>query len=335
VAAALALGGCSSTASPQTSKSPLPSGTGWKVETVIPVSSSVGAPVLAGGRVWVPNMAVGTISAIDSSLGRVVRTIPIGNPKSLVAQGCGTSSVHATPHGSFDIRRCDTPSAAAYGDGSLWVTQNDHRAVLRLDPVSGRRLAVIPIGIEPFGLAVGATGVWVTDFQHNTLVQIDPRSNAVAATIPDLPGGPSGLVVGPGSVWVACARAGVVARVDPITYRVVAQVGVAKSPLPVAIAFGSVWVRSEEAHTLARIDPVTDQVEATIDVAPSQGRDGLDQMGVDQTGLWLSGLRITHIEAATNRQDRALAVDGVALDYSAGSLWVSGILGTLSRVRVS
>jgi streptogramin lyase len=114
----------------------------------------------------------------------------------------------------------------------------------------------------------------------------------------------------------------------------VAVVGVAKSPLPVTIAFGSVWVRSEEAHTLARIDPITNQVEATIDVAPSQGRDGLDQMGVDQSGLWLSGLRITHIEASTNRQDRALTLDGVALDYSGGRIWASGILGTLSRVKV-
>ena len=317
------------------SNSPLPSGPGWKVEVVIPVSSSVGAPVVAGGLVWVSNMAAGTISAIDIAHDHVHRTVPIGDPKSLVAAACGASSVHSVPHGSFDIRRCDVPSAAAYGSDSLWVTQNDRRAVLRLDPVSGRRQAAIPVGIEPFGLAAGAAGVWVTDFQHNTLVRIDPRSNAVVATITNLPGGPSGLALDQGSVWVACARALVVARIDAGTNRVVAQVGVGKSPLPIAVAFGSVWVRSEEAETLVRIDPATNQVVATIGVGPSQGRDGLDQMGVDQSGLWLSGLRISHVDAATNRQDRALAFDGVALDYSAGTIWVSGILGTLSRVRVS
>jgi DNA-binding beta-propeller fold protein YncE len=305
------------------------------VEAVIPVSSSMGAPVLAGALVWVPNMADGTISAIDIAQERVTRTIRIGNPQTLVAQHCGTGSVHSTPHGSFDIRRCDTPSAAAYGDGSLWVTQNDRRAILRLDAVSGRRQATIPVDIEPFGLAAGAAGVWVSDFQHNTLVRIDPHSNAVVATIANLPGGPTGLALDQGSVWVACARALVVARVDTTTNRVVAQVGVGKSPLPVVVAFGSVWVRSEEAETLSRIDPTANQVVATIAVGPSQGRDGLDQMGVDQSGLWLSGLHIAHVAAATNQPDRTLALDGVALDYRAGRLWVSGILGTLTRVRVS
>jgi DNA-binding beta-propeller fold protein YncE len=295
----------------------------------------VGAPVVAGKLVWVPNMADGTISAIDIAHDFVARTLPIGNPQALVAQGCGASSVHSVPHGSFDIRRCDVPSAVAYGSGSLWALQNDRRAVLRLDAVSGRRLAQIPLGIEPFGLAADAVGVWVTDFQHDALVRIDPRTNAIVATITNLPPGPSGLGVGPGSVWVACARAGVVARVDATANRVVAQVHVDKTPLPVALAFGSVWVRSEEAHTLARIDTRTNEVVATIDVAPSQGRDGLDQMGVDQSGLWLSGLRITHVSAAANRQDRALAIDGVALDYRASTMWVAGILGTLSRVQVS
>lgn len=295
----------------------------------------MGAPVVAGKLVWVPNMADGTISAIDMAHNFVARTVPIGNPQTLVARGCGASSVHSVPHGSFDIRRCDVPSAVAYGGGSLWALQNDRRAVLRLDAVSGRQLAQIPLGIEPFGLAADAAGVWVTDFQHDALVRIDPRTNAIVATITNLPPGPSGLGVGPGSVWVACARAGVVARVDATANRVVAQVHADKTPLPVALAFGSVWVRSEEAHTLARIDPGTNQVVATIDVAPSQGRDGLDQMGVDQSGLWLSGLRVTHVSAAANRQDRALAIDGVALDYRAGTMWVAGILGTLSRVQVT
>ena len=328
------LSACSSGAQPQQSNSPLPSGPGWKVEAVIPVSSSVGAPVVAGGLVWVPNMAAGTISAIDIAQERILRTISIGDAKTLVAEGCGASSVHAVPHGSFDIRRCDLPSAAAYGDGSLWVIQNDRRALLRLDAVSGRRLAAVRLGIEPFGLATGAAGVWVTDFQHDSVVHVDAQSNTVVATITHLPGGPTGVAEGPGSVWVACARAGVVARIDPTANRVVAQVGVAKSPLPVAVAFGSVWVRSEEAHTLARIDPTSNQVEATMDVAPSEGRDGLDQMGVDRSGLWLSGLRVTHIDAATNRQDRGLNLNAVALEYSAGRLWLAGILGTLSRVQV-
>ncbi len=100
------------------------------------------------------------------------------------------------------------------------------------------------------------------------------------------------------------------------------------------MAFGSVWVRSEEAETLSRIDPLTGQVATTIDVGPAEGRDGLDQFGVDASGLWLSGLHLTHVSAVTNRPDRVLALDGVALAYTPGTIWAAGLLGTLTRVKI-
>jgi YVTN family beta-propeller protein len=206
---------------------------------------------------------------------------------------------------------------------------------LRLDPVSGLPVATVPLGVEAYGLGVGAAGVWVSDFVHDSIVHIDPVSGAVLATITGMPGGPSGIAVGSDAVWVACARANSIVRIDPRTNRVVAELSLPKSPLPVTIAFGSVWVRSEEGDILTRIDPATNSVVATIPVGPAEGLDGLDQFGVDDTGLWLSGLRIAHVSAAGNVQDRVLGYDAEALDYAGGRLWAVGILGALSRLRVN
>lgn len=335
-AAILLQASCSSSSAPTaTAGTPLPSGSGWSVEAITRVSSREGTPVVAGGLVWVPNMAEGSISAVNASDGRVERTVRIGDPGFLLRQGCGTSSVHATPHGSFDIRRCDVPNALAYDGKSLWVTLNDARVLLRLDPVSGRTLATIPLGIEAFGLGAGAAGVWVSDFEHDSVVHFDRSTGAVLATISGMPPGPSGIAVGQDAVWVACARANSIARIDPITNKVVAELPLGKSPLPVAIAFGSVWVRSEEGDRLTRIDPATNRVVATTVVGTAEGLDGLDQFGIDATGLWLSGLRIAHVSAASNLQDRVLGYDGPALDYGRGRLWAIGILGTLSRIRVN
>ncbi len=334
-AAGLLLAACSgSSPGPYSNPYPMPSGPGWRVTAVTQVAPREGAPVVAGRLVWVPDMSGGEVVAVDVRSGAVQRRVRVGDPGVLLRQGCGTSSVHATPHGSFDIRRCDVPNAIAYDGKSLWLPLNDARVLVRLDPVSGRNLATIPLGVEAFGVAAGPTGIWVTDFQHDSVVHF-AGNGAEAASITNLPPGPSGVAVGSDAVWIACARAGSIVRVDPSTNKVVAEVPLFKSPLAVTIAFGSVWVRSEEGDILTRIDPATNAVLANIPVGAAEGLDGLDQFGVDATGLWLGGLQIAHVSATTNTIDRKLSIDGEALDYGAGYLWAVGLIGRLTRVAVS
>ena len=302
------------------------------------VAPREGTPVVANQLVWVPSMSGGSVIAVDVGNARVVRTVRVGDPGNLLRQGCGTSSVHATPHGSFDIRRCDVPNAIAFDGKSLWVTVNDGRALLWLDPVTGANRGTFPLGVEGFGLGVGDSGVWVTDFQHDSVVHFEfggGSSQPLVTTITGLPPGPAGIAVGPDAVWVTCARAGSIVRIDPRTNAVVATVPLFKSPLAVTVAFGSVWARSEEGDILTRIDPTSNAIQANITVGAAEGLDGLDQFAVDQTGLWLGGLQIAHVSAATNSIDRKLTVDGEALDYGAGYLWAVGLLGNLTRIKVS
>jgi YVTN family beta-propeller protein len=72
--------------------------------------------------------------------------------------------------------------------------------VVRIEPVSKRIVAVIPVGRGAGGVAFGAGAVWVTGFVDETVSRIDPRTNRVVATI-RVGGSPRDVAVGAGSVW--------------------------------------------------------------------------------------------------------------------------------------
>ena len=141
---------------------------------------------------------------------------------------------------------------------------------------------------------------------------------------------PTGL----GAVWVANSRAGVVSRIDPAGHTVTTVIPVQDRPLSITIAFGSVWVRNARGNSVSRIDPATNTVVATIPVRPKEGRDGVDGLGVNGSGLWVSGYSLVHVNAATNQVDRTIAHDGVSLDYGAGALWVTRNQGDIIRLNV-
>ncbi|HEV3233274.1 MAG TPA: hypothetical protein VG329_01825 [Candidatus Dormibacteraeota bacterium] len=304
------------------------------IAATIPLSTTPGTPAVGAGAVWVPNLADGTLARIDPGSNRLVATIKVGDPAVLQATGCGASSVHSVPPGSYDVRRCDIPSAVNVSGNSVWVTKNDARAVAAVDTGSNQLGPAIPIGVEAWGVAAAPDSVWVSDFQDDIVVRVDPASGQVVATIHDLPHGPTGLAVGFGYTWVACSRAASVARIDPASNAVTAVIPVQERPLSIAVGFGSVWVRNTRSNSVSRIDPATNQVVATIPVMPKEGRDGVDGMGVDSSGVWVSGLSIVHISAASNAVDKKLARDGVSLDYGAGALWVTRLQGDIIRLNL-
>ncbi len=282
--AALLLAGCGGLTSPPAASSvtPSPGHQGARVEATWRTGVTAGAVAVGEGSAWVPNTAEGTLSRIDLRANRIAATIRIGDNNALIQAGCEPGSVHYAPHGSFDIRACDLPSAVATGLGSVWVLKNDNQSVLRLDPKTNQVLALIPVGISPFGIGAGPAGVWVTDFNDDLVAHIDPQTNQLVATI-HVAHGPSGVAVGDDTVWVANSRADVVTRIDPHANRVAAVIRVGHTPLPVALGEGSVWVRNESSEgpgIVSRIDPVTSRVVASI--AVGQARDPLVDEGLVQ-----------------------------------------------------
>jgi YVTN family beta-propeller protein len=288
---------------------------------------------VAEGFAWVANAGEGTISKVDLARDRQVARIPVGDPKGLV--GCATGSVHQTPHGDFRIRDCDLPKAVAASKGAVWAGKGDTRSLVRIDPVSDRVVAMIPIGVEAWYIAASDAAVWVSDWRTNTVVRVDPATNRVVATIPNLPNGPTGIAIAPGGVWVASSRADTLTRIDPATDQVTASVHTDLVPLPVLYAFGSVWVRNEFREgngTVQRIDPQTAQVVASIPVGPDIGRDGIDGLADLDGGVWVPGLLLERIDPTTNRVVRRINHSANAVASGGGSLWTVDIAYSVSRI---
>ena len=301
----------------------------------IPVGANPAGIAVGEGAAWVAQAANGTLSRIDLATNRVSAVIRIGDPEVLRAAGCGAESIHAVPHGSFKVRRCDLPKAVATTKGAVWATKNDTEELVRLDPRTNRIAASIPIGVDAWYLAASPTAIWATDFYRDSVVHVDPVAGRLVATITGLPYGPSGIAIAGDSVWVASSRADVISRIDPVSNRVVATLPVDHVPLPVVFAFGSVWVRNEMAEgdgTVIRIDPATNQVLAKVPVGPEAGRDGLDGMAVTEAGLWVAGLRLQRIDPRLNQVTASNNHTANAVTFGAGSLWAIDVGYSVTRL---
>jgi YVTN family beta-propeller protein len=307
----------------------------------VAVGARPATPVVGEGAVWVPDTGDGTISKIDTLTNRVVKTIRIGDAQAFYKKRCEPyGSVHSFMGPTFTVRRCDLPSAVAVGNGLVWATKNDTRAIVALDPKDGHPVGTIPIDATPFELSATDGMVWVTSYQDETIERIDPRTRAVVATITQLGQGPAGLSIGPQAVWVTNSRAGTVLRIDPATNRVAATITIpcpapcTYGAVPLAIVAGpdSVWVRNEGIATLTRIDPRTNAVVSTVDIAPFYGRDGVDAIAITPSGIWLTGLSLQRIDPVTGKPAGTIQQTGVTLAYGGGSLWVTNILGRVLRI---
>jgi virginiamycin B lyase len=299
----------------------------------IPVGVNPAGVAVGKDAAWVANAGEGTVSKIDLRSHRQVAKIVVGSPVNLV--GCETTSIHQTPHGDFRIRSCDLPKAVAVSTGALWAGQGDTKSLVRIDPVTDKVVATIPIGIEAWYIAASDTAVWATDWRTNTVVRVDPATNGLVATIPNLPAGTTGIAIAPGAVWVASSRAGTLTKIDSTTNQVVATVQTDMTPLPVAYAFGSIWVRNEFREgngTVQRVDPVADTVVATIPVGPEAGRDGLDGLATVGGRLWVAGLELQAIDPATNRVVRRLNHTANAASPGSGDIWTVDVAYSVSRI---
>ena len=100
----------------------------------------------------------------------------------------------------------------AVGAGAVWAINPDS-TVSRLDPASGRRVAVVRGPDEAGAIAAGDAGVWVIS-GVNTISRIDPRTNRMRKAIELGSNRLFGIAVGGGAVW-ATSEEGVLWRVEP------------------------------------------------------------------------------------------------------------------------
>jgi streptogramin lyase len=96
------------------------------------------------------------------------------------------------------------PTKPAVAFGSVWVPMFFDDTVWRLDPGTGRPLAIVKVGHRPWSVAVGREAVWVSDHCDGTVDRIDPTSNTVVRRI-HVGFHPQWLAAAGGFVWVGIA----------------------------------------------------------------------------------------------------------------------------------
>ncbi|MGZ8708498.1 MAG: protein kinase domain-containing protein [Gaiellaceae bacterium] len=147
------------------------------------------------------------ISRIDPVTGRLrPRTSPVWGP---MAFGFGSLWVLGTKLERLSpvtMRREATVQLpggfvrVATGLGSVWVSDDEGDAVLRVDPQEDAISRTYDVGGSPFGLAIGRAAVWVA-IDSGTAAHIDPGTNAV--TLTPVGGAPRGIGIGADAVWIS------------------------------------------------------------------------------------------------------------------------------------
>jgi DNA-binding beta-propeller fold protein YncE len=238
-----------------------------------------------------------------------------------------------------------TPVDAAFGDGSLWVTDFTG-AIVRVDPGRPRVLERITVRGQPESIAAGAGSVWVRNSEASgptgdppgsQLLDIDPSSNRVVGRVPL--GWGRGLAVGADAVWAPrrFTMPEGIDRIDPSTGARTDTI-----PLPnvdgVALGAGALWVIQHDG-TVAQIDAATGRIARRWpQLAPSHAGGWSAPVLPDAGGTWvLSTVKAAILRIAGGRVVRQIPIDPSArplLTRTDEGLWVAsgGNLGRGNRV---
>jgi streptogramin lyase len=236
-------------------------------------------------------------------------------------------------------------SGLVAADGSLWVTQYDIGALLRIDLQTGKVRARIDVEGSPGGVIAAAGAVWVHDWERGRLLKVHARTNRVSKTL-TVGTSNSDIAFAADAVWTIDER-GMLLRVDPDTAAVTRRVSLgAAAPLPtddpggstLAAAGDTLWVTSGDGH-ITEIDARTGDILGRAR-GPALPLETSRRTGADDSGLWISSparREIVHIDARTRRVTRLpIPGDPGPLAIVDGRIWVGTLhdTGTLTRVTV-
>ncbi len=204
------------------------------------------------------------------------------------------------------------------------TTLND--VLVRIDPVTGKVVASIPVGSAPAGVAVTEGSVWVADEHNGTVQRIDPATNKVVATIPVGPIAPTGpqiMTAGPGGVWVGIQHTGR-ERADRCRDEQGRPAGTVGRPGGERRQAGLDRRRCQDrtgCRQAIRIDPDTGKVITTVDL-DTQGICGL---AVGLGSVWVATGGLTRIDEATGRIVGRLDLNGDCgnVIVAGGAVWVT------------
>ncbi len=214
------------------------------------------------------------------------------------------------------------PGDIAFGEGSVWVTNNGDGTVTRIDPVTHRAETIGEVP-DAGSIAVTDGAAWVSSDAN--VLKIDPSTNRIGQTL-TINGDQSGdVVVEPqsGSVWVVEISYGhgnfgdhyAVARLDPFTSTFIDELTNACCYSGVLTAgAGHVWFATDSGRVV-EFDATTGHVEFDHTYEGEQFWQA-DLVGdtlwlSTGTALWLStGTALLPVDVRTHRRGRQVPLGG-------------------------
>ncbi len=208
------------------------------------------------------------------------------------------------------VGRVDLPSSAdwiAFGFGSIWVVNYRPDRVSRVDSVTLKVTADIPIGRNGcLGLVVDAGRVWVPSCVDGVMNEIDPRVDSIVrkTPVPIKSGREGAFAMLGGSFWMpdnaTDSISNGVARVDMKTGAVLAHIETGARTDVTTAGFGSVWATSSGENVVVRIDAATNRVAARIPVGRSP-----KFTAAGEGAIWVQNREdgsVSRIDPATNKE---------------------------------
>ena len=215
------------------------------------------------GSMWIEDTSTSTVSRVSVATAKRIKAIKVGLTPYDTMFAFGSAWTTAFTQGELEridparnrvVNRWKLPMATGVvgAFGSVWAAGSE--GVVRVDPVSHKVAARIPIDGGAGWTAASADAVWVTT--PKGLARIDPQSNTVVATVA-LPGAPAlgDPDVVDGAVWVPQIRKNSIAIVDPASNAIVQTVEAGVGPFVVTTIRGEAWVPSWKGRDIWRYKP--------------------------------------------------------------------------------
>jgi streptogramin lyase len=313
---------------------------------VLALVAGVTVALLRRPSTYVP--AAGTVARIDGD--RFQRPVPVGSFPLAITEGEGRVWVMDRASQAYWVNEADgsigslgtegTPTGAAAGGGSVWITNGFGAAgaagtsVGRLDPATGRLSSSFetPIGSE--GIAYGGGAVWVSNHDTGTVTRYEAVSGSTT-TIPlpqsDGPAHPDPIAfgsVGGEAAWVGDALSNRIFRIQAVAPYQVLTFTVGGPPSAVAVGPDAIWVASSQADAIYSLDPATGALRTVIDIG-SRGCNAPTSLGVNAEGVWVAcalSQQVMRFDPSGARAPESLPVGGTAEALTIaedGSVWVA------------
>ena len=266
---------------------------------------------------------------------------PAGAPAAATSTPASTPTVTSTPAplatlpaaAVAQIKIDGGPNTIATSQGRLWVELHRANSIAAIDPTSMAATPYPKIAVHCSISGDGGDAVWAAYHQSNLLTRVDGSTGAstLQVTIPEA----CGTGVGDGQVWVTSPSENTVVRIDPTSGKALLSVHVPGTPFFVHPEGDLVYASGEGGGGwLLALDPKDGKVVAT---RTSPDVVLVDQVALAAQSLWVSGRERTSLLRLDPRTLATQASIEIGSEPSgvasfAGSIWVSQLSGTLTRI---